>query len=104
MWEVIWMIISRRELETGDKIPRFYGFCYCSLTTATFCFYPIPLNIIIRTFRDLWFKVKHPSFSHIDRLIMERKSQLENEYALKLGYLTGLTERVEKIINEDKNK
>jgi hypothetical protein len=56
-------------LTEGEEMPRFYGLAYYDSSRAV-C-YPIPLNLIINYGRKLWYRIKAPSLSEMERKLRE---------------------------------
>ena len=65
-------VIGRRELVEGSRIPWGYGLSYRPFDRDVAVCYPVPLHLIVRWCRDLWFWIVKVGFPGT-------RSQWENE-------------------------
>ncbi len=85
------MRISKISLEEGMEIPRFYGFSHMEIHTSMVVYYIIPFNLIVRTWRLIWIKIKNPTQTFFER-------ELRREFIR--GYRLGVEQAKETILKD----
>ncbi len=48
------MILTRQQVEEGERVPRGYGFAWRDFDRACMVAYPIPFNVLFRVLRRFW--------------------------------------------------
>ena len=51
------MISIRKEIRLGEILPPFYGAAYLLYYCDKVVAYPVPINIIVRFFRFIWYEL-----------------------------------------------
>ena len=77
------MRIARYEAIRGESAPRGYGLAYRRFDMDVSIYYPIPFNLIVAFFREVWFWI---AFKHI---------RLQRE-GFNKGYMKGYGEGVKR--------
>lgn len=84
------MILLGRQIAEGEYLPRGYGVVYVNHYSRTFVAYPFPLNWIVGSMRELWFKIRNKPISDMDKEIMKCMQEQQ-------------AQRVAEILAEDEN-
>jgi len=83
-------IITWKEINQGESIPKFYGAAYHEPWQATTVCYPIPLNIIVNIIYNVTFWLKCGFYKNY-KADMVRKIQTKGWNAgFKEGYASGI--------------
>jgi len=84
-WDIrisLFLIIGRREIESGCLLPFGYGWAYHLWESSSYVAYPIPLNIIARAWRkirnyfiapEIWMFVRGEYWPVEDQVILNMK-------------------------------
>ena len=51
-------VMTRKGIYEGERIPRGYGIAYGDFASCRYICYPIPLHLIVRLIREVYFKVQ----------------------------------------------
>ncbi len=82
----------RREVMCGYKAHWAWGLAYWRVTHDVAVLYPIPLNVIIRIARWVYFKLMHGLVNDPFEDVMAERISSERHKAYKLGYEEGKSE------------
>lgn len=75
------MIITKKEIIEGQRIPRGYGIAYVNYEKLTFVIYPIPLNHVIGWIRALLFFSRHRKMLRHERdLYLYKRANSPSDY------------------------